>query len=333
LEGLDPTFGDGGRTTTSFSSATDIASNLALLPDGDLVVAGAVRILDSEFGRDYGIARYTREGNLATQFFNAPNGKLTFDSGVGERYSDMILLDDQRALMVGSRLGSNEPVLVWVSPDGQTVESLVAAHPQQTDYRYVHGIAKRQDGGLALLEWTRCGVVMYDATGVLDTSYGVGGLATLDIPAGCSCGPLLLEDGTIVIGGQRHDRFPREDLILARLTAAGAPDLSFGEEAGYTAVSFAEMTNDEDCHQLLLQPDGKILMLASDTMGEQAGLYRFTSDGSLDPSFGEGGLSRLGAATLGRGMVLDGNHLYVAGSTGVDADEILLARYRLTFAP
>src|SRR5262245_34398023 len=70
---LDLTFGTGGLVTTNFGSSAG-ASNVALQPDGKLVVAGAI----AQNGRtDFAVARYNSDGSLDAGF--GVGGKVTTD--------------------------------------------------------------------------------------------------------------------------------------------------------------------------------------------------------------------------------------------------------------
>ncbi|MBL8115144.1 MAG: hypothetical protein JNK60_19835 [Acidobacteria bacterium] len=67
-------------------------------------------------------------------------------------------------------------------------------------------------------------------------------------------------DGKVVIVGRTHGGpgFP-PDVALLRFTSSGAPDATFGLQ-GFARGSFGEI---DYGHAIALQPDGKILVLAS----------------------------------------------------------------------
>ena len=62
---LDPSFGDGGKVTTDFNVAQDIAFALRLQPDGKLVAAGQTGI---GVASNFALARYLTNGNLDSSF-------------------------------------------------------------------------------------------------------------------------------------------------------------------------------------------------------------------------------------------------------------------------
>ena len=77
---LDPTFGNGGRVTTSFNQHALIA-DMALQPDGKIVVAGvSITANSADFG-NFALARYNSDGSLDTTFGNGGKVKTPFPQG------------------------------------------------------------------------------------------------------------------------------------------------------------------------------------------------------------------------------------------------------------
>lgn len=90
---LDPAFGTGGKTTTDFFNGRDIANDLAIQPDGKIVLAGKMNpnLLDIETYVDFGIARYDTNGILDS----------TFGSG-GKVSTDFSYIDEARGIAIES---------------------------------------------------------------------------------------------------------------------------------------------------------------------------------------------------------------------------------------
>jgi uncharacterized delta-60 repeat protein len=81
-----------------------------------------------------------------------------------------------------------------------------------------------------------------------------------------------------------------DQLAMARYTPAGMPDESFGRDG---KVVLDAGTLDEEIHGLAVTPDDQILA-AGFVNGERRGemlLARFRPDGTLDPDFGQHGLT------------------------------------------
>jgi uncharacterized delta-60 repeat protein len=83
-----------------------------------------------------------------------------------------------------------------------------------------------------------------------------------------------------------------EPVVLQRYSPTGQLDLSFGGDGTtYDSVISGIPT------QVTVQPDGKILVLASDGYGDLGTLERFTAAGSADQTFGFGGFFQTNSAT------------------------------------
>lgn len=104
---LDPTFGNGGKVSTSISSGQDKAYGVALQTDGKIIVAG--HSTSSITGKDFAVVRYNSNGTLDNTFGN--NGIVTTDIQTGSddvAYS-IALQSDGKIIMAGySDNGSNK---------------------------------------------------------------------------------------------------------------------------------------------------------------------------------------------------------------------------------
>ncbi len=72
---VDTTFGTNGVVTTNFFGRNDVATSVAIQPDGKIVVAGYAR--QSKKGFDFALARYHINGSLDRSF--GQGGKVTTD--------------------------------------------------------------------------------------------------------------------------------------------------------------------------------------------------------------------------------------------------------------
>lgn len=144
-------------------------------------------------------------------------------------------------------------------------------------------------------------LVVLDATGKLDTTFGNNGVVRLDLNPGLGeeylYGGAVQPDGKIVLTGVTID--PNLDLpqgLVLRFNANGTPDATFNGNGRVNApallfVSFFS--------SLTLQADGKIVLagatadLATQTL--LGLLLRLNSNGQLDFTFGTAGVVRLSA--------------------------------------
>ncbi|HUY87497.1 MAG TPA: DUF4214 domain-containing protein [Pirellulales bacterium] len=137
----------------------------------------------------------------------------------------------------------------------------------------------------------------YDANGSLDTSFGNDGIVTTAVGAGGSRinGLAVLPDGSIVAVGQSFDGSGL-NLTIARFKDDGSLDASFGSGG---IVETSDGTGAQDGFAVAVQSDGKIVVAGGGNAG--IALVRVLSDGSLDSSFGVGGVDILDPVPGGAG--------------------------------
>ena len=140
-------------------------------------------------------------------------------------------------------------------------------------------------------------------------------------------------DGKIVIGGITNDSQSNRKFAVMRLNANGTLDTSFG--TGGSTVSAVGVT--ADTNKLILQPDGKILLLGNSwtelSTGYNITLVRYTASGALDTTFNGTGIVTRNingtSSDYGADMALqpDGK-IIVAGNTSANSqDDFVLMRY------
>lgn len=233
---------------TDFRHGDDQISGMEVLADGKILAAGTSA---KDFGGvpDFALARYLPDGTLDPTF-GIDGMVVTEFSGQSEE--------------IGAR-----PV---VMADGKIV------------------LAGTVDG------WTGqsdIGVVRYLPNGSLDNSFGTGGKVRLGSASNYEWAKAVAMDSQsrIVVGGglvTDPNTFVPSFLVM-RLTPQGALDTTFGT-GGKAIIDFqpANGTNDNYVRDLILQPDGKILVCGN--ANGDFGLARLNPDGSLDNSFGTGGM-------------------------------------------
>src|SRR5262249_6981693 len=152
-----------------------------------------------------------------------------------------------------------------------------------------------------------------NADGSPDTTFGNDGEATINFYGGPSVyeqdtvsGMAIDASGRIIVAatswGYGTSYYPPH-IAVARLNADGSPDASFGN-AGTTIVSFGS-TRDETAAGVAIDPAGHIVVAGVSSksywFGFNGSLYGSlavarlnAADGSLDQSFGSGGVAMLG---------------------------------------
>lgn len=228
-------------------------------------------------------------------------------------------------------------------------------------------------GALALcLVSAMVGRPAFAAEGMLDPSFDADGWVTTEVPLGSGVSSsatsvVVQPDGKIVAGGVSNNNSLTEvpaDFGLVRYLPDGSLDVAFGN-GGIVTTNFWTSTvagqSNDTLVKVLLQPDGKILAAGTTTSLEfstrirqfpippgpngsnDIALARYNPDGSLDTTFGTGGLvrTRVSEATAqriyGAALQPDGR-IVVAGlvytvvptsqlSTTPEDGQFLVARY------
>ena len=186
-------------------------------------------------------------------------------------------------------------------------------------------------------------VAKFTSTGVPDTSYGTGGVVTLNsLPLGFNVVGSGTDDGTglVVIVGTTLDTGAgeREDIFVTRLTSSGATDTTFGT-GGVARFALSSVDNRSDRGTTFdVQPDGKIVLggrtKVTSGLGYDFLLMRLDVTGARDPTFGTNGVVTTRFPTsfgnnLGRRLRLqpDGKIVLVGIVTVGTANQCGVARF------
>ena len=132
------------------------------------------------------------------------------------------------------------------------------------------------------------------APGDLDLSFGSGGFVVTPIgPIGSVYEVVPREiltqpDGKIVVCGWIYDDFGTDSFFLARYNPNGTLDASFGTNG---QIIPPDSQGPPVGYGIALQPDGKIITVGSGRYASHGlAVYRYNANGTLDDSFGAGGV-------------------------------------------
>ncbi len=347
---LDSSFGVGGKVTSDRGFAEE-ARAVVVQRDGKVVVAG----FRHEVGGlpDFALVRHHPDGRLDHSFGDA--GWVTTDFGGGSDVATALVLQSDDKLVAGGWAGprfQSDFALARYHPDGTLDDSFGTMGRVTTDFEgaMASGLALvQQPDGKFVLAGRRQGgdagddfiLVRYRNDGTLDGSFGSGGRVRTDLGGLDIAHALALQaDGRLVVAGSTSNAMvPGDygDFAVVRYAPDGSPDPTFGA-AGVVITNLGAY---DVALAVLVQPDGKLVVAGE---GGKAGdptfvLARYGADGSLDGSFGSGGLVAVdfpdGATRLverqptallqADGKVVLAGH---RGNPGGASDDFALVRYQ-----
>lgn len=302
-EVLDPTFGDGGKVTTSFVAAgvsSDDAQDVVIQPDGKIVVVGSV----TPFKRvpAMAVARYNEDGSL-DETFGVMGRVVTQLALGGSRGTAVALQADGKIVVVGTvnkTASLQDFALVRFNPDGSLDTTFGVDGLASTDFGGTIDNAKDvvidDQGRIVVVGGSPSArtieVARYDANGALDKSFGHDGLVMSAVGVDAQA-VTLQADGRIVIGGSAQNSLNGDmNFVVVRLEPDGSFDASFGV-GGAITTDFAQ--GRDTVSTVLIQSDGRIIaggtVSIKNSNASEFGLVRYLPDGTIDPTFGDGGLT------------------------------------------
>jgi len=297
---LDITFSGDGKLTTSVSGGNDGAGGVALQADGKIVVAGGADTLGGAFA----LVRYNADGSLDTSFDGDGIVITDFTAGVDSASAGLVIQPDGKIVAAG-HAGGADFALARYNTNGSldTAGFGGGTGKVTTDFGggpdVAFGVALQADGKIVLVGRSGGGwaVARYTTSGALDTGgFGAGtGMVTHDWnPAPgtpeAAQDVVVQPDGRIVAGGETITVSPLSDFRLARFNADGTLDTA-GFGAGTGTVTTDLGNGGEGVRGLLLQPDGRLVAIGFS--GQDVGLARYNTDGTLDSAGFGGGAGKI----------------------------------------
>jgi uncharacterized delta-60 repeat protein len=154
-----------------------------------------------------------------------------------------------------------------------------------------HAVVAQADGRTVVVgdAFPDFALVRYLGDGSLDASFGLGGRVLTDFAHGIDVGRAALQqaDGRLVAAGEARQGTLRQ-FALVRYLADGSLDASFGDGGQV----LTPLGTDSAIAALAIAPDGALIAAGSAVVSGRSvfALARYLSDGSLDASFGIGGI-------------------------------------------
>lgn len=261
---IDPTFGSGGKVITDFFGLEDEGAALVIQPDGKIVAGGTAFTVTFPPETMFALARYNPDGSPDPTF--GSGGRVT------TAFVDPISGNSGRVQALA------------LQPDGKIVAAGTAF----------------PSGGFP---GTHIALARYNPNGTLDPTFGSGGKVTTHFDFGGfqeidrAFAVAIQPDGKIVTAGERviAVEIDFSDIELVRYNPDGSLDTTFGD-GGQVITHINFSGNLAVARGLVIQPDGRLVAAGyfANTLAKEApfsdfALVRYNPDGSLDPTFGDGG--------------------------------------------
>ncbi|WP_327141411.1 hypothetical protein [Nocardia sp. NBC_01327] len=287
---LDASFGTGGKVVTDLGTDADHANAVALQTDGAIVVAGSMH--DAVQGDNFAVVRYTADGKQDMAFGDGGKTVTDFD-GQADVANAVAVQTDGRILAVGTSAGTtsgDDFAIARYTSDGKLDATFGAGGKVVSDLGTTadraNAVALQQDGKFVVagsthdpVQGDNFAVVRYASDGKLDSAFGDNGKTVTDFggKADIAQAVVLQSGGRIVAVGTSHGTQTGDNIALARYTADGKLDPSFG--TGGT-VSTDLGTQADHGNAAAVQADGKILVAGTTTdpaQGDNFALVRYAA--------------------------------------------------------
>ncbi len=276
-----------GSIDNSFASPlTDGASgfdSVKVQPDGKILAAGVAIIS----GQNYSLVRFNSDGTLDNSLLNVSD---SYGYNVRLQADGKILL---AGLFTRFAVGGEHNGFARFNANG-TIDNSFA--PQFTRYGSVKAIARQADGKTIVGgTFQRANgsasynIARFNTNGTVDNTFATGTGTTPDRSGGSNeVNALAIQpDGKILVGGRFGTFNGSTQRVLVRLNPNGSVDTSFNL-SGDVNLDFIPVVED-----VLVLPDGKIMVgggLRKIVTGQNRGLLRLNSNGSVDETFNSAGI-------------------------------------------
>ena len=286
--------------------------------------------------------------NLTAQPFEkdasfGENGEMVFSKGRGMLVTadDKIVLIEQEENDIRlERMHKDGAYDLTFGTEGRTVVNFeeqlyISKLISQSDEKIL--LFGRQEDSLNQLQVV---VIRLEKNGLVDTSFGDGGVIISDfVDFNIRINNIAVqEDGKLIVVGENY--FPpvlgtvrTSDCLMLRFNTNGSLDETFGNKG----IVLMDFNNREgDFSEVSVLKDGKIIAAGDfeNQLREQdIGLAKFTSEGKLDTTFGDGGKVALNINLaddfLGYMTILENDEILIGGSANNRVKEdILLVQMR-----
>ena len=299
---LDPTFNGTGTLSFDMTGSTglpDMANALDIDSNGNIWLAGVTRNGSSPLDNDFAIAKVKANGTLDASFDT--DGKKLFNLTGAAEFAKSIKIDNNGKIVVAGTAGANQLVIRFDStgvldPTFNTTGYLTFSFGSSSglsdmDLDTNNNIVVTGYSGSAIS--SLC-VGRITPAGIFDPTFGTAGKSTITLGAS-SCTPTAMHiqnDNRIIVGGYLETTAQGNNFLAARITDAGALDLTFNG-TGFVNSPIIAGNVDESGNGMAVMYDGRIMMTGtivySSAVNEDCGMLRWepvlqtTALGEINP--------------------------------------------------
>ncbi len=346
----DMNFGNNGVIRADIPDyGYDRGIDVIIQADNKVVHVGAAYTHPTFGNKSITIVRYNYDGTLDESFNSTGIKSFRINDSFDTYYHDSQIQADQKILIGGQY--SIYSFIARFNPDGSSDTSFgdngILTLEDDSNYSDQHLIRVLDNGQLFLIRryrvssWlnTQYSFSLYSAEGVLDTNFGVDGVADLALPETGEfflTNFVLMGDGRLQVSGRLTtvDEFENEtkELVLMRINADGSLDEGFGVDG----FSYYYIVAESD---LKIQADGKLVCVGTTGLNAQGttgaiSVLRFDENGFIDETFSDDGWQGISVdvyATYGNALLIqDDGKIVIGGSffnfAGGSVTDCLLVR-------
>ncbi|MBE2279714.1 MAG: T9SS type A sorting domain-containing protein [Ignavibacteriaceae bacterium] len=253
---FDQSFGTNGKVSTSFDNAGAFGKGVTVLTNR-ILVAGHTS--DASGDSKFISVRYNTDGSLDAGF--GTSGKVMMDFGFNKNVANGISVNSSGAFVLGG-----------------FTSTLTAVDEDFAIAKFIGTV------GLPVTPPS-------NGDGTLDTSFGNGGKVTTKLSTGTDfvMATKILDNGKVLAAGYSAKN-GKDEFSLVKYNADGSFDIAFGD-SGKVFTAVGTISDIATC--MVVQPDDKILLGGYSTQPgstTRIGIVRYNSNGTLDNTFGTGGI-------------------------------------------
>jgi uncharacterized delta-60 repeat protein len=291
---LDNTFDGDGIVTTAIGTVTDIANDVAVQPDGKIVVVGRTFSGHSNFC----IVRYNPNGSLDNTFDT--DGKVTTDFSGKEDKANCVAIQTDGKIVVGGSSKDNANIehfaLARYNTDGSLDNTFSgdgkATFELSNEEDAIEAIAIHQSGRIFAAGYVRKGdnynaaIIRLHPDGGLDPLFNGNAPRIVNLGQTTSYlfGIAIHVNSKIVVSGTADNGW-----LVARFEYNGSLDNTFGTNG---VVINALSPSSDVGYAVAIQTDGKIVVggYSSNGSNNDFAVLRYTTEGILDNTFSGDGI-------------------------------------------